>query len=236
MNLRDRRLIFEATHQLIRCRAVGVVCLEDGEVGGVVARTLRLVGAGLDVQSLAVEVWVVLDDGEDEGVIGHYDLDIVWLLGPALEICDREVNSSRSFVPYEPNRHNVRPVLGWGVVGRGGGNGVSELPGVAMVHGGAISVAEWGHLFADWDGEAEAGVGNGSVRNIARISAGTDGSVTLNEVEVEVGGRRPRDGGGGSAAAIANNCCGVIFVSVDVDGAICAPGRGISFGGYEERS
>src|SRR6266404_4321537 len=178
MNLRDRRLIFETTHQLIRCRAVGVVRLEDSEVGGVVARTLRLFGAGLDVQSLAVQVGVVLDDGKDEGVVGHYDLDVVGLLGMALEVCDREVNSSRSFVLYEPSRHNVWPVFGWGVVGRGGGDN-SVLPGPAVVHCGAVCMAEWGRLFADRDGKAEAGVGNGSVRNTARISAGTDGSVTL---------------------------------------------------------
>src|SRR6266404_585175 len=162
-NFRDRCLIFETTHQLVRCCAMGVVRLEDDEVGGVVARTLRFVDAGFDVQSLAVEVWVVLDDGKDEWVVGHHDLDIVRLLGPAFEICDREVNSSRSFVPYEPSRHNVRPVFGWGVVGRGGSDGVSELPGRSVVHGGAISVAEWGCLFADWDGEAETGMGNGPV-------------------------------------------------------------------------
>src|SRR6266404_4418109 len=50
MNLCDRRLILETTHQLIRCRAVGVVRLEDGEVGGIVAWALRFVGAGFDVQ------------------------------------------------------------------------------------------------------------------------------------------------------------------------------------------
>jgi len=97
-------------------------------------------------------------------------------------------------------------------------------------------VAEWGGFFPDWDGEAEAGVGDGSIGNVARISAATDGSVTLDEVEVEGGGGRSRDGGWGLAAAIANNFRSVIFVSVDVDGAIRAPGRGISFGGYEERS
>src|SRR6266404_6600678 len=37
-------------------------------------------------------------------------------------------------------------------------------------------------------------------------------------------------------AAMANNIWGVIFVSVSVDGAACASRRGISFGGYEERS
>src|SRR6266404_1123315 len=129
MNLRNRRLVFETTHQLVRCCAMGVVRLEEDEVRGVVARALRFVDAGFDVQGLAVEVWVVLDDGKDEWVVGHHDLDIVRLLGPAFEICDREVNSSRSFVPYEPSRHNVRPVFGWGVVGRGGSDGVSELPG-----------------------------------------------------------------------------------------------------------
>ncbi len=121
------------------------------------------------------------------------------------------------------------------MVGRGGRDG-PEFPGLAVVHGGAICMAEWGRLFADWDGEAEAGVGNGSVMNIARMSAGTDGSVTLDEIEVEVGGRGPRDGGGGLAAASANNVWGVIFVSVNIDGAVSASRRGISFGGYEERS
>src|SRR6266404_480518 len=236
MYLRDRRLIFETTHQLIRCRTVGVIRLEDGEVGGVVARTLLFVGAGFDVQRLSVQVGVVLDNGEDERVVGHYDLYVVGLLGPALEVCDREVNSSRSLVPYEPNRHNVRPVRGWGVVGRGGSDDVPELPGRTVVHGGAISVAERGCLFADRDGEAEAGVGDGPVGKIAHISAGTDGSVTLNVVEVEMGGRGPSGGDGGLGVASANNVRGVIFVSVDVDGATGRPGRGISFGGYEERS
>src|SRR6267378_5364267 len=48
VNLRDRRLVFETTHHVIRCRTVGVIRLEDDEVGGVVARTLRLLDAGLD--------------------------------------------------------------------------------------------------------------------------------------------------------------------------------------------
>src|SRR6266404_2526506 len=49
MNFRDRRLVLETTYQLIRCRAVGAVRLEDGEVRGVVVRTLLLDSAGLDV-------------------------------------------------------------------------------------------------------------------------------------------------------------------------------------------
>src|SRR6266404_3544792 len=53
MNLRDRRLILETTHQLVHCCAVGVVRLEDEEVGGVIAGALCLGRAGLDVQSLA---------------------------------------------------------------------------------------------------------------------------------------------------------------------------------------
>src|SRR6267378_6847818 len=48
VNLRDRRLVLQTTHQFIRCRTVGVIRLEDDEVGGVVARTLRLLDAGLD--------------------------------------------------------------------------------------------------------------------------------------------------------------------------------------------
>ena len=152
-----------------------------------------------------------------------------------MEVRDREVNSSRSFVLYEPSRHNVRHVFGWGVVGRSGGDS-PELPGLAVVHGGAIGMAERGRFFADWYGEAEAGVGDGSVWNIARISAGTDGSVTLDEIEVVMGRRGSWDGGWGSAAASANNIWGVIFVPVDVDGASGTSCWGISFSRYEERS
>src|SRR6266404_4170987 len=235
MDLRDCQLILETTHQVIRCRTVGVVRLKDREVGGVVARTLCFVGAGFDVQRLAVEVGVVLDNGEDERVIGHYDLDVVGLLGPAFEICDGEINSSRSFVPYEPSRHNVRPVFGWGVVGRGR-NDFPELPSLAVVHGGAICVAEWGCFVANRDGETKAGVGNGSVVNVARRSLATDGSVTLDKIEFVCGIRGCWDGGGGMVAAMAKNVRGVILVSVSVDGAAGASGRGISFGGYEERS
>ncbi len=97
-------------------------------------------------------------------------------------------------------------------------------------------MAEWGRFFANRDGEAETGVGDGSVGNIARISAGTDGSVTLDVIEVVMGGRRSLGGGGRLGVASVNNIRGVIFVSVDVDGATGRPGRGISFGGYEERS
>src|SRR6266404_4124436 len=79
-------------------------------------------------------------------------------------------------------------------------------------------------------------MGNGSVENTVRISSGTDGSMTLDEVEVIGGGGGRRDGDRGMEAAMANNVRGVIFVPVDVDGAAGASRRGISFGGYEERS
>ena len=105
-----------------------------------------------------------------------------------------------------------------------------------VVHGGAIGVAERGCLIADGYGKTEQGMGNGSVWNIARMSVGTDRRMTLDEVEVIVGGRGPMDGGWGSVATSANNVWGVIFVSVDVDGASDTSRRGISFGGYEERS
>src|SRR6266404_6332363 len=64
------------------------------------------------------------------------------------------------------------------------------------------------------------------------------GRLTFEEVEVVAGRCCNRAGGGDGGLSVkrAHNFCGVIFVSVDVDGAICAPGRGISFGGYEERS
>src|SRR6266404_6232608 len=207
MDLRDRRLVLKATYQFIRGRTMGVVRLEDEEVGGVVARTLRFVGMGLDVQSLAVEVWVVLDDGEDKGVVGHYDLDVVGLLGVSLQVRDREVNSSKSFVLYKPRRHNVRPVFGWGVVGQCRGD-PSELPGLSVAHGGPIGVTERGRFIANWYGKAELGVGNGSVWNITRMSVGTDGRTTLKEVEVVTGRGGTGDGDGGSSA---NNVWGVIF-------------------------
>src|SRR6266404_9617006 len=152
-------------HQRIRLCMVGVVGFEDMEVRGVVTGSACLHGTRHDVQSLPIQVWVVLDDGKDEGVVGHYDLYVVGLLGPSLQVGDREVNSSRSFVPYEPNRHNVWPVLGWGVVGRGGGD-VAESPGLVVVHGGAIGVAEWGCLITNQYGKSEYGVGNGPVWNI----------------------------------------------------------------------
>ncbi len=142
-----------------------VVSFKHEQVGGVVARLTFCHGAGRDVQGLTVQVQVVLHDGEDEGVISHDDLDVVRLLGPSLQVSDREVNSSRSFVPYEPNRHNVRPVFGWGVVGRHRGDS-SELPGLVVVHDGPIGMAERGCLVANWNGKAELGVGNRSVWNI----------------------------------------------------------------------
>src|SRR6266404_5282482 len=54
VNLRDRRLILETTHQIIRGCTMGVVRLEEEEVGGVVARALCFDGAGFDVEGLPV--------------------------------------------------------------------------------------------------------------------------------------------------------------------------------------
>jgi len=90
-----------------------------------------------------------------------------------------------------PTGTNVWPVFGWGVVGRGGGD-VTEPPGLVVVHGGAVGMAEWGVSLPDGDGKAELGVGDGSIWNIAQSSAGTDGSVTLDEVEVVNGWTRTR--------------------------------------------
>src|SRR6266404_7310558 len=216
MDFCDHRLVFETTHQRIRLCTVRVVGFEHVQVRGVVVRTALLFDRWLNVQSLSIQVWVVLDDGQDKWVVGHYDLDVVGLLGLSLQVSDREVNSSRSFVLYEPNRHNVWLVFGWGVVGRGGGD-ITESPGLVMVHGGTIGMAERRGLVADGDGQAKLGVGNGSVWNITQISVGTDGSVAFDEVEVVMGG--PGDGGCRLVAASANNIWGVIFVPVNVDGA-----------------
>src|SRR6266404_7708541 len=166
MNFRNRRLIVETTHQLVRCCAMGVVHPEKVQVAGVVPWALGFERARRDVQSLPVQIRVVLDNSQDERVIGHDDLYVIGLLGQSLSVRDREVNSSRSFVPYEPRRHNVRPVLGWGVVGRRGGDS-SELPGLGMTHGGPIGVAERRGLVADGYGEVELGMGDGSVGNMA---------------------------------------------------------------------
>jgi len=152
-----------------------------------------------------------------------------------LQVRDWEVNSSKSFVLYEPRRHNVWPVFGWGVVGRRCGDS-TELPGLGVTHDGPIRVTERGCFAADWYGKVELGVGNGSVWNIARMSVGTDGSTILEEVEVVARGGGAGTGDGGSAFEIANNFWGVIFVAVDVDGTSSTSRRGISIGGYEERS
>jgi len=68
------------------------------------------------------------------------------------------------------------------------------------------------------------------------MSVGTDGSTSLEEVEVVACGGRAGAGDGGLAVDIANSVWGVIFVTVDVDGTPSTSRRGISFGGYEERS
>jgi len=99
-------------------------------------------------------------------------------------------------------------------------------------------VTEWGCLVADWYGETELGMGDGSVGNITRRSAGTGGKTTLEEVEVVAGCGCGGVGGGDGGLSVrrANNFWGVIFVSVDVDRAVRTPRWGISFSGYEERS
>ena len=117
VNLGDGRLVLETTYQHIHLCTMGVIHPEHVQVGGVVVRALCRHSAGFDMKGLPIQVRVVLNNGQDEGVVSHYDLDVVGLLGVSLQVCDWEVNSSRSFVPYEPRRHNVRPVFGWGVVG-----------------------------------------------------------------------------------------------------------------------
>ena len=123
--------------------------------------------AGLDVECLPIEIRIVPDNHQDEGVVGHHNLNIVRLSGESLEVSNWEVDPPGSFVPHEPNRHNVCPVVvGWGVVGRGGRD-VAEPPDLAMAHGGAIGMAERGRLIVNWYGESELGVGNWSIWNIA---------------------------------------------------------------------
>src|SRR6266404_3566552 len=229
MDFCDHRLVFETTHQRIRLCTVRVVGFEHVQVRGVVVRTALLFDRWLNVQSLSIQVWVVLDAGEDKWVVGHYDLDVVGLLGMSLQVRDQEVNSSRSFIPYEPNRHNVWPVFGWGVVGRCGWD-FTEFPGFVVAHGGPIGVTERGRLVANWYGKMELGVGNRSIWNIARSRACTDGRLGFKEVEVETSG--------GWGAWDADRGATIELVSIDgrvelidVDGTSGTSGQGISFGG-----
>jgi len=94
---------------------------------------------------------------------------------------------------YEPSRHNVRPVLGWGVVRRGGGDG-SELPGLAWCIVGPSAMAEGGVSSPTVMANGGREWAMGSVWNIVANELVTDGSVTLDEIEVimvdETHGRR----------------------------------------------
>src|SRR6266404_4997468 len=65
MNFRNRRLIVETTHQLVRCCAMGVVHPEKVQVAGVVPWALGFERARRDVQSLPVQIRVVLDNSQD---------------------------------------------------------------------------------------------------------------------------------------------------------------------------
>src|SRR6266404_5372783 len=152
-------------YQGVRLGALWVIHFEYGKVGGVVARMVFHHKVGLDVERLPVEVQIVLDNCQDEGVVGHHNLNIVRLSGESLEVSNWEVDPPGSFVPHEPNRHNIQLVVGWGVVGGCSGD-FSEAPDLAMSHGGAIGMAERGRLVANWYGQSELGMGNWSIQNV----------------------------------------------------------------------
>ncbi len=106
-----------------------------------------------------------------------------------------------------------------------------------MVFGASISIAERGHLVANWYGKSELGVGNGSVWNMAqmRLARGGRWGVGASEVEAPVGGGQGIVHVDGGFAVKLVNLNGRMAL-VDVDGTCGASGWGISFGGYEERS
>src|SRR6266404_3834969 len=143
MYLRNCRLIFKTTHQFICLGAVTIVCLELQKVRRVVTRAECRHSPGLDLEGLPVQIWTVFDNGQYERVVHHYNLNIVRLAGDSLSVSDGEVDVAGSFIPHEPNRHNIWPVVGCGVVGSGCRD-FSESPDLAVAHGGAIGVTKRG--------------------------------------------------------------------------------------------
>ena len=129
-------------------------------------RTLRRHELWRNVEGLTIEVRIVLNYSKDKWAVGHHNLYIVRLAGDSLEVSDWEIDPFSSLVPHEPDWDNVCLVVGWGVVGRGGGDFLHS-PNLAMAHGGPIGMAERGCLVANWYSELELGVGNGSGQNIS---------------------------------------------------------------------
>ena len=70
MDLHNRRLIFEATYQLICLSTVGVVGFEYQEVRRVVAGTEGRHASGHNVEGLSVQIRTVFDNGQHKGVVG----------------------------------------------------------------------------------------------------------------------------------------------------------------------
>jgi len=123
---------------------------------------------GSDVESLSIEIWATLDDGQDKRVIGHGNLDVVGLVDDSPGVGNREMDSTWPRVSYKPSWNNVWPILRWGVIRRGGG-GLSSFPDLVVFHECPIGIAERGHLVVNSYGEAELGVGKRPKRRIWRI-------------------------------------------------------------------
>src|SRR6266404_514312 len=105
------RLIIQTMYCRIYGRVFLMIRLEHVEVGGVVTGVVHCHQAGSDVESLSVQIWATFDDGQDERIIGHDDLDVVRLVGVSSRVGDREMNSTWPHVSYEPSQNNVWPVL-----------------------------------------------------------------------------------------------------------------------------
>jgi len=86
------------------------------EVGRVIAGTAGHHKMESDVKSLSIHIWTTLDDGKNERVICHDDLDVVGLVDDSSRVSDREMDSAWPLVSYEPGQNNVWPILGWGII------------------------------------------------------------------------------------------------------------------------
>ncbi len=59
------------------------------------------------MEGLPINVRVSVNNGQYEGVVRHYYMDVVGVLGDSIDICDREWDEVESIVSYE-SRWDVR--------------------------------------------------------------------------------------------------------------------------------
>jgi len=106
-----------------------------------------------------------------------------------------------------------------------------------VVFGTAIGIAERGRLIANWYGKAELSMCDGAVWNMAQMRLATGRRQGVGVIEVEA----PAGDGQGIVTVAGGFVVKLVSIRghlepVDIDGTGGAPGWGISFSGYEERS